>query len=408
MWTLHDRARHLLLCRCPGGEFVTLSNGTRLPNPVHQERVANGACMNRCAKCGLVPRVKQIDLPLDRSERGAYRFGGVVVCDHWTCPSCGTRYAREVASKLGCAIKAWLADNDGYRETEAPRDVWLFTPTIPHKATDAMETTVALLYATWALFVQDRAWRAWCARVGVQARVRAFDVTFGGKNGTHPHFHVALFVDNVPGFRWGASLARAATGDTTGFQVPAQLVDAWRRAAGRAGVTVGNEAAFRDFSLQLQGGDAAAAYFTKWGLSSEAGGSALKKDGPFGLLRASVAGDQHAGEVYRAFCLAVNGRQVVSGIKDTLSIVGVSDDDVARYSVERQAFLDEAHPPTLVPPLALVVRRWLWSRAVTVGFGAVVAEVDRAAGAGEDPQGALDAFLWKIVPRAVAQREAPS
>lgn len=409
LWAQYETARRLLRCRCLGGEFLerVLPDGTieRELNPVHVENVRRGVCMNRCAKCGLVPRVKVDDIPLSRSERGAFRFENVVICDHWTCPSCGRRYAREVESILGCAIHTWLAGDDAFyktgREMDAPRDVLLFTPTIPHRASDAPEDTIAKLYATWEHFAASRAWRAWGRSVGLRARTRAFDVTFGGKNGTHPHFHVALFVEGMPGHRWAAAMARAAGVDGD-LHVPVDLVDAWLRAARAAGVDVDDEHSFRDFALQLQGGDAAAGYFTKWGLSSEAGASAIKQGGPFELLALAGAGDVVAGEKYRAFCLSVNGRQVVSGLRDTMRAVGISDDDVERYREERQAFLDAQNPPVLVRPLALVVRRALWRRAVTVGFGAVVAEVERADRAGDDVQAALDAFLWSIVPRSSA------
>lgn len=422
LWALQDRARAACLCRCPGGEFLPCEcnawakcRGYCRPNPVHRENVAAGRCVNRGAKCGLVPRVEQLDLPLTRSERGAFTFGDVVLCGHWTCPNCGTRFARETANAIDCLIKCWLTNNGDYHQDVAPFDVWMLTLTNPHDAGDADEVTLELLYRTWEIFVNDRAWRRWSKQVGVKARLRALDVTFGGRNGTHPHFHVALFVDNVPGFRWGASLARSTKGSGlgkgTGFPVPTEILDAWIAAARTAGVNIDDKREQhmrtgrrgRPVAVQLQGADAAAAYFTKWGLSSEAGASALKKEGPLALLR---AGDT---ELYRAFRIAVGGLQVVTGLERAMKAVGVTEDACEQHRADRQAFLDEQNPPTLVTPLSLVVRRCLWSRAITVGFGAVVAEVDRADQAGEDVQGALDAFLWRVRPEGrIRARAAPS
>jgi hypothetical protein len=381
-----DLAAKYLRCRCPGGD----------QSEAHELAVKDGRCLNRCAKCGRTPIVEHADLPLFRSERGAHRFGSVVRCDHWTCPSCGTHYARQVAAELGAGIKAWLRNNEGYRAEEAPYDVWLFTTTIPHYRDDAMETTIALLYEVWARFVDSRAWREWSRRVGVRARVRAFDATFRGKNGTHPHFHVALFVDNQPGFRHAAALAHELDTKSTAFEVPPELDEAWLRACKRAGVDVRKEHAILERGLQLQGGDEAASYFVKWGLANETGATTMKRGGPLELLDAAGAGDVAAGELYRAFCLAVNGRQVVTGVRDMMRMVGISDDDVEQFRAARQAHLDAESPPKLVRPLELVVRRCLWRAALDVGLGVVVAEVDRADAAGEDVQAALDSFLFRV------------
>lgn len=404
LWDRQEQASRYLRCRCPGGDFLVGAEGQRLKNPVHEDAVRRGVCLNRCAKCGIVP-IEEGDIPLFRSERGAFRFAKTVQCGHWTCPSCGARYAREVASALDCAIAAWLRNNDGYRLDEAPYDVWLFTPTTPHRATDSMETTIARLYDAWERFAASHAWREWSKKVGLRARTRAFDVVFGGKNGTHPHFHIALFVDGVPGFRHASALSRVLGGTRGhGFEVPPELIAAWLRAVRAAGVDVPNEDAFREHALDLQGGDEAAAYFVKWGLSSETGATTLKKGGPLALLDAAGAGERGAGELYREFCIAVNGRQVVTGLKDTLRIVGVSADDIEAHRAARQAHLDAEHPPTLVAPLALVVRRCLWKTALAVGRGVVVAEVTRADLAGENPQTALDAFLFAVARDAKGPR----
>lgn len=403
LWSRMEVAALYLRCRCPGRDRCPgrESCGNACPlHEAHRAAVKNGTCLNRCAKCGRTPIEKDADIPLLGNERDTFRFTKVVICDHWTCPSCGTHTARDVASSIDAAIAAWLRNNDGYREEEAPYDVWLFTPTVTHYIDTPMDTLIAGLYEAWERFAQSYAFRQWGKKVGLRARTRVFDVEFGGPNGMHPHFHIALFVDGVPGFRHGAALARHHRGSKkNAFEIPPALRAAWKGAVRAAGLEIRNEAAFDKRALQLQGGDEAAAYFVKWGLSNETGATLLKRGGPMALLDAAGAGNNLAGEHYRVFCQAVSGRQVVTGLADTLSMVGVSEADIEARRKERQAKLDAENPPVLVTPLGLVVRRCLWKRALAVGRGEVIAEVRRARDAGEDPQAALDRFLFAALPR---------
>jgi hypothetical protein len=383
----------LLGCRCAEGE--------------HLRNVQLGLCFDRQAKCCRTRRTFNADVPLSRSERGHWSAQGLVTCGHWTCPACGPRIAREVAAQLGVAIHRWLGWGEGRKEDEDPFDVWMLTMTIPHSGAEATELLVDGLYRASAEFFGSRAWDRFCDRVGVKARVRVLDVTFGGRHGTHPHFHVALFVDNVPGHRWGRDIARAAGELADELAVDAALVEAWMRAVRRAGLVVDDEAAFRDFSLKLQGADAAARYFTKWGLQDEVGASARKAGSPLALLDAQGAGVELGGTLYREWRAAVGGRQVVTGLADLRTMLAISEEDVEMYLAERQAELDKQNPPKLVAPLAVVIRAHLWRAALRAGMPKVIAEVERAELDGVDAQAAIDRFLWERLDfRTRAQLEA--
>lgn len=385
LWDRLVIAQSLLRCRCRDGE--------------HAHNLQMGLCFDRQAKCHLTRRTFDADVPLARSERGHWSASGLVTCGHWTCPACGPRIAREVAGTLGAAIHRWLSWGEGMKAEEDPFDVWMLTVTIPHDRDDATELVVDRLYRAWSEFSRSRAWSRFAERVGVKARVRALDVTFGGFHGTHPHFHVALFVDQVPGHRWAAEQARelGQTGATSTLAIDPGLVDAWIRALRRVGVALDEkrEADVRDIGLQLQGADAAARYFTKWGLADEVGATARKAGSPLILLDAHGAGAAGAGALYRGWRSAVAGRQVVTGLADLRTLVGLDDDRIDEYLAERQAELDKHAPPNLVAPLALIVRAHLWRAAARTGIANVIAEAERAELAGEDVQRAVDLFLWE-------------
>lgn len=354
-----------------------------------------GTLFDRDAKCMRVRIEHQADVPLTRSDRGSWSASGLVRCGHWTCPSCGRYRAREVAGTLGCAMERWLAGSEGMHRDDDTLDVWMLTPTVPHYADDCVGMIVDGLYRAWSHFKRSRTWQRFARTYGVRADVRVLDATHRGRNGCHPHFHVALFVDGAPpGFRHERQAFRVRA---LSEEVLAQsgLVDAWAAAVERS---VGRRPG-DDVGLMLSPSEEASSYFTKWGLADEVAGTPIKHDNHLTLLDRAGAGDVDAGRRYLVFRNAVDGRQFVTGLADLRALVGISDDDVAAWLAEWRAARDAEDPPVLVPPLALVVRAHLWKRATSVGIGIVIATAERAELAGEDPQSAVDAFLWAVPAR---------
>jgi hypothetical protein len=67
----------------------------------------------------------------------------------------------------------------------------------PHRATDELAEVLRWQYDACARLWRSSEWRAFAAEYGITSRVRVLDATHGGRNGTHPHHHVALFVDQA-------------------------------------------------------------------------------------------------------------------------------------------------------------------------------------------------------------------
>jgi hypothetical protein len=384
LWDRLDVMAELLGCRCAEDQ--------------HERNVQLGLCFNRQAKCQRTRRKKAADVPYHRSDRGCWTSRDLVTCGHHTCASCGTFRARNAEAAVGCCIERWLGGNEGKHRNDATLDVAMLSMTMPHKATDAVESTVAILYEANAAFFRSRTWEAFATEFGVHARIRFLDATFEGANGAHPHFHIALFFDGAPlGFRFASKRERAAWEPYL-----EDLRAAWALAVYNAGGVIDDAASFWDFSLKWSPAEEASAYFLKWGLSHETAGTALKSDNHLTLLDKCAAGDDLAGEQYIAFRRAVGGRDWITGMGDTRRIIGVTDADITEFAAARQAKRDEEKPPVLVAPLRVVVRAYLWHRALQVGIPLVLREVERADAAGEDPQRALDRLLWAVAPRSHA------
>ena len=391
----------------PGHVQLDLDLGDVLTYPVQDQWTrldwANqlGEWDTRAAKCHRTRRRALAPTPMYRTERGGWSIGGVVRCNHWTCPACGVARARDTSAVLGLCIERWLAGGLGLL---AP-DVWMLTLTMPHTRDDHPGAIVDALFAAWEVFTRSRAWRTWRARWGVSSVVRVMDVTFGGRNGCHPHFHVALF-PSLAATCWrdadaGELVTQPIRGMVDGDRrdvldgLAVELRSLWHDALRTVGVT---RAIARE-SLELTGGERAAAYFVGWGLGDEVGATTIKARSHLRLLDAAEAGHQQAGPAYAEFCTVAAGRQwVSSGLGDLRRRCGVEDADVDAYRQRKQAERDAAaaargEPVVLVRPLLVEIPADLYGEAMRQGWRRLVRCCDAADAAGLPPQLALRTLL---------------
>lgn len=130
------------------------------------------------------------DVRVERSSSGRWRLRDVISCGKYTCPCCGRRRARTAAEMLGACFEA-------HRAAYPVGDHWMLTLATPHRREDGAAVSIGWLYDASARFFRSAPWLRFAERFGINARVRAFDATHGGSSGTHPHFHVALFVERA-------------------------------------------------------------------------------------------------------------------------------------------------------------------------------------------------------------------
>lgn len=375
------------------------------------------------AKCHRIPHGRG-PIVGHRTERGTWRWSGFVTCDLWSCPSCGASRARSTAATLGVAFQRHLAAADNLA------DVWMLTLAPPHGHLDLVGLTVDRLYAAHAAFKRSAAWKRFAERWGIASTVRVLDVTFGGRNGAHPHFHIALFprrattparsyAEPTPsGASWWQRIIRdagavpafapaspaplrasSATDRQTMLDgLAVELHGAWRAALRAAGV----ERAIGDEALKLTPAVDASSYFTAWGLADEVGAPTSKGASHLRLLDAATAGYANAGAAYLEWCAAVAGRQWVTGLDDLCTRYDVDVDDITAFVAELRAKRDAAaaaagEPIVLVRPLSVAIAPWLVPAWRLVGPAALHAAMDAADAAGGDPQVALvDLLLLRL------------
>lgn len=153
-------------------------------------RVRRPLVSSREAKCNVTRFAPLSDVGLVHTPRGTFRMTGLIQCDKYTCPVCGRRRARDVAAKLGACIERHLEQNlDGC--------MFMLTLAPPHKLEDGVRVTNAWLYDACAIFYRTKAWKAFSEEFAIHGRVRAYDAVHGGPNGTHAHFHIALFPERA-------------------------------------------------------------------------------------------------------------------------------------------------------------------------------------------------------------------
>jgi hypothetical protein len=128
--------------------------------------------------------LERVEVVLYADEAGGHRvgFGGLRTCDSpWSCPVC----APSLAERRGEALARTLEHfhEMGFRIVHA-------VLTVRHTKGEALADVFGALADAWRRMGKSRAFRPHWEGLGY---VRAVEVTFG-KNGWHPHAHVALVV----------------------------------------------------------------------------------------------------------------------------------------------------------------------------------------------------------------------
>jgi hypothetical protein len=128
--------------------------------------------------------LERVEVVLYADEAGGHRvgFGGLRTCDSpWACPVC----APSLAERRGEALARTLEHfhEMGFRIVHA-------VLTVRHTKGESLVDVFGALADAWRRMGKDRAFRPYWEGLGY---ARAVEVTFG-KNGWHPHAHLALVV----------------------------------------------------------------------------------------------------------------------------------------------------------------------------------------------------------------------
>lgn len=207
---------------------------------------------------------KNIEVKLSLEHQKAFYAGFECCGSVWGCPLCAPKITERRRVDVSTAI-------DSAKEQEL--NVMLATFTIPHGLGDNLDQIRTQLLSAWSKMNQCRAGRSVFKMLGVKGWIRVFEVTLGS-NGWHPHFHALIFLN---------SSYRPA-------QVKEALYPIWLDGCRKSGLEDPSQA----HGLQVDDGEKAAQYVTKWGMDSELTKGHLKKGkssvNPWDLLRVHTFG----------------------------------------------------------------------------------------------------------------------
>lgn len=159
---------------------------------------------DRPAKCGRCRCTDHVEVVV-RGE--VAHFHGVVRCGSvWACPVCGMQIRAERAAEIEALTAWWGSDR-----------CFMFTATVRHGLGHDLKVVRRGVSDAWRSFLRARAVKKLLGSLGLQGKVRAFEVNHGWRSGWHPHLHVLVLID--------AKVVPAAVESALGLQ--------WRNAVRR-------------------------------------------------------------------------------------------------------------------------------------------------------------------------------
>lgn len=266
---------------------------------------------HRIGVCNRVARVDNamIGVRRRRDGSGAYYTGLMQCANVWACPVCSAKISERRRVELTGALETATAR--GWRPL-------LLTLTVRHTIDQELSEVLAGLLKAYNRLVSGV--HRVSAFDGYRGAVRSLEVTHGA-NGWHPHLHVLIFVDEATVTAWRSR--------------GAALLERWSCITGAVGLGKCNR-----HGLQLDDGEKAAAYVTKWGLPEELTKSAQKtarsaiSRTPFQLLDDARGGEWLAGELYRHYVDAMVGRAQLywsAGLRKQLALEVKTDEELVQH-----------------------------------------------------------------------------
>ncbi|WJE17863.1 protein rep (plasmid) [Bacillus cereus] len=286
------------------------------------QSVARKALPNeRVSKClRLVNNKTNVQVWEHKKTKKAF-YNGLLVCGSvWTCPVCAAKISERRRKELQQAFDIHK-NNGGY--------IALLTLTFSHQKTDRLKDTIEKFGQATQKFMSGRAYQNIRDEMGLIGRIRVFEVTFG-KNGFHPHAHIALFYKNKVKLK----------------DIKEKMYSLWVKACEKFELTTSHK-----YGLDLQDGEKAQKYLSKhgtWGLDQELSKSHIKKAKndsmtPFDFLREYLSGDDEKYlNLFREYAECFKGKRQLQwsqGLKKRFILEEKTDEQVAKEKTEEADLL---------------------------------------------------------------------
>lgn len=321
----------------------------------HAAKLLSGVGRVGLCRYSVVSKSKGVDVVSSSYADGAVsaHYEGLQTCGSvWACPCCSARISETRRDELN-QLLSW-SRLMGYR-------VSMVTLTARHGREDDLEDLLSKMKDAKGRWARHRSYRV--MKTLVVGSVTATEVTGGGTNGWHPHFHVIFITSGEVDF--------------------SPLRDAWLaslRGAGLDGTGSG---------WDVRSADETGAYIAKWGAAEELALTDRKKGrsgrAPAQLLAASCDdGDKIAGRLWSEYARVFQGRRQLVWSRGLKALAGIGEiDDTEAAKDEHQDEQEEtgrSNIPHEQWRSDVAVRRAdrraeLLDRAEAVGPEAAVAEL---------------------------------
>ena len=239
-------------------------------------------------------------------EYGKCHFGGLMVCGSvWTCPVCAAKITEKKAKIITDTIQA---------HTNAGGDVLLITFTAPHTAKDRLDDLLKCFKAAESGFAKTKAVVRIKEEIGFIEPIKSLEITYGQKNGWHPHSHQLWFVDR------GVDVE----------ELKRRLFPQWAKYCVKRGLEEPNFLHGLDIRKGLDAGE----YIAKmgWNAGREVAKGHTKKAGadryaPFDLLEDYLASESDwSKDRFQEYAKATFGSQYISRFPKLQSLYEINDD----------------------------------------------------------------------------------
>ena len=251
-------------------------------------------------------------------EHKTCSYSGLQTCGSvWACPVCSARVSVRRRNETVGAMEKHLATGG---------QLYFNTLTFPHSKNETLGDLRPAFAMALKIYRQSYAYKTYKKQVGYVGLIRALEVTYGFKNGWHPHCHEVVFAKDKKSF----------------FAIKSLLFPAWKKACLEAGLPAPS---FRR-GIDVKGGDKAGDYINKFG--NELAMSHMKKARserftPFDLLRGyHHEKDKQLGAKFVEYAEGMKGaRQLywTNGLKSKFGIDEKTDEELAATTEDKHTLL---------------------------------------------------------------------
>jgi hypothetical protein len=255
---------------------------------------------------------------LHSAQLGKAHFGNLMICGSvWTCPVCAAKISEGRKQEIKTATDAHRA---------AGGALYMITHTFSHQRCDDIKDLMKRFSAARQWMRSQRAYKQLRKDMGYVGDIRTLEVTYGDRNGWHPHEHGLWLVADP--------LTRVQLRRMMNI-----LFVLWERACAKCGLGAPN----RKRGVNIIECQSAADYMAKmgreqqWGIASELSKQHIKagkadRMTAFDLLRSYEAGNKQHGALFIQYAQAFFGkRQIIwsDGLKAIFGILIREDQEIA-------------------------------------------------------------------------------